>query len=114
MGSDGRPLMAFGVMGGPMQAQGHLQLMLRILGHGQNPQAAADAPRWRILSGKRVAVEAAMPGRLTEELRALGHEIAIEPLDATFAFGGAQIVLRTSEGYVAGSDPRKDGQALAR
>jgi gamma-glutamyltranspeptidase / glutathione hydrolase len=111
--NDGAPLMAFGLMGGPMQAQGHLQLALRILRYGQNPQAAADAPRWRVLSGRRVAVEPAMNPKLIEALKARGHEIIVERPDALFAFGGAQIVLRTEEGYVAGSDPRKDGQALA-
>ena len=55
VGADGSPLMAFGLMGGMMQAQGHLQLALRILGHGQNPQSAADAPRWRVLPRVRFA-----------------------------------------------------------
>jgi gamma-glutamyltranspeptidase/glutathione hydrolase len=108
----GSPLMAFGLMGGPMQAQGHLQMALRILRHGQNPQAAADAPRWRLLGGRRLAVEPSMEPKLTAALSARGHDIVVEPLDATFAFGGAQIVLRTGDGYVAGSDPRKDGQAI--
>ena len=110
---DGAPLMAFGLMGGPMQAQGHLQLALRILRHGQNPQAAADAPRWRVLSGRRVAVEPKMDPSLVQALRARGHEIVVERPEALFAFGGAQIVMRTENGYVAASDPRKDGQALA-
>jgi gamma-glutamyltranspeptidase/glutathione hydrolase len=113
MNADGSPLMAFGLMGGPMQAQGHLQLALRMLAHGQNPQAAADAPRWRVLSGRRVAVEPGMDPQLVAALRARGHEIVLERTDETFAFGGAQIALRTGAGYVAGSDPRKDGQALA-
>ena len=49
----GQPLMAFGLMGGLMQAQGHVQLALRILAYGQNPQAASDAPRWRVLRGRQ-------------------------------------------------------------
>ena len=113
MNPDGSPLMAFGLMGGPMQAQGHLQMALRVFGYGQNPQAAADAPRWRVLAGRKVAVEPSMDPRLIEALRQRGHEIVIEGPDAVFAFGGAQMVLRTEAGYVAGSDPRKDGQALA-
>jgi gamma-glutamyltranspeptidase/glutathione hydrolase len=113
MTAEGRPLMAFGLMGGPMQAQGHLQLALRILAHGQNPQAAADAPRWRVLSGRRVAVEPDMDPELIAQLRRRGHEIVVEKPEAHFAFGGAQIILRLADGrYVAGSDPRKDGQAL--
>lgn len=111
---DGRPLMAFGLMGGPMQAQGHLQLALRIMGYGQNPQAAADAPRWRIDTGRKVGLEPGTDPALIDYLRARGHDIVLEPLDSTFSFGGAQIVMKTDGGYVAGSDPRKDGQALAR
>ena len=113
MEGDGSPLLAFGLMGGPMQAQGHLQMALRMLAHRQDPQAAADAPRWRVLSGRRVAVEPGMDADLVRALRALGHEIVIERTDESFGFGGAQIVQRTAVGYVAGSDPRKDGQALA-
>lgn len=45
--------MSFGVMGGPMQAQGHMQMALRIMLHGQNPQAAIDAPRWRVVQGRK-------------------------------------------------------------
>ena len=113
MTPDNRPLMAFGLMGGPMQAQGHVQLALRILAHRQNPQAAADAPRWRVLSGNRIAVEPEMDPALVAALRLRGHEIVVEKPEAHFAFGGAQIILRQPDGgYVAGSDPRKDGQAL--
>ncbi|MBN9024279.1 MAG: gamma-glutamyltransferase family protein [Rhizobiales bacterium] len=115
MQADGTPLSAFGVMGGPMQAQGHAQMMLRRLAYGQNPQAAADAPRWRVIGGNKVAVETSFPPALAEALRARGHDIVIEPPDAVFAFGGAQIIERLPDGagYVAGSDPRKDGQAVA-
>ena len=113
MNADGTPRMAFGVMGGPMQSQGHLQMALRVLRYGQNPQAAADAPRWRVLEGKKVAVEAGMDPQLVADLRARGHEISVEEGNGVFAFGGAQLVLRQGEAYIAGSDPRKDGQAVA-
>lgn len=109
----GQPVMSFGVMGGPMQAQGHVQMALRVLGHGQNPQAAADAPRWRVTSGRQVAVEVSFDPALAEALRRKGHEILVESPDAVFGFGGAQLIRRTNDGYVAGSDPRKDGLALA-
>jgi gamma-glutamyltranspeptidase/glutathione hydrolase len=112
-GKDGAPLMAFGVMGGFMQAQGHVQMALRILHYGQNPQAAVDAPRWRILAGRRIAVEPALGTEAIEALRAKGHEVETDQPDSEFAFGGAQIVLRGAGGYIAGSDPRKDGQAVA-
>jgi gamma-glutamyltranspeptidase/glutathione hydrolase len=96
-----------------MQAQGHTQMMLRRLVYRQNPQAAADAPRWRVIGGRKVAVEASFPAALVEALAARGHEVVVEPPDSVFAFGGAQIIERLHEGYVAGSDPRKDGQAVA-
>ncbi len=105
--------MAFGVMGGPMQAQGHLQMAVRTLAYGQNPQAAADAPRWRVVSGRKVAVEATFDPQLAAGLADLGHEIIVESPDAVFGFGGAQIIACGEEGYIAGSDPRKDGQAVA-
>jgi gamma-glutamyltranspeptidase/glutathione hydrolase len=113
MNTDGTPLMSFGLMGGPMQAQGHLQMMLRILRYKQNPQAAADAPRWRVESGRRVAVERTFDPQTVAALRAKGHDIQIEAPSGVFAFGGAQIIQKTADGYVGGSDPRKDGQAVA-
>jgi len=113
MHADGTPQMAFGVMGGPMQSQGHTQMALRLLRYGQNPQAAVDAPRWRITGGKGVAVEPAFDPAVVAALRARGHEVTVEPGDGVFAFGGAQLVLREGGHYVAGSDPRKDGHAVA-
>jgi gamma-glutamyltranspeptidase/glutathione hydrolase len=111
LGRDGGALMALGVMGGPMQPQGHLQLLLRTLVYGQDPQVAIDAPRWRVISGRKVAVEPGFDPRLIEGLRARGHVI-VDPPDGVFAFGGAQMVMRTGAGYIGGSDPRKDGQAV--
>ena len=113
MNADGTPRMAFGVMGGPMQSQGHLQMALRVLRYGQNPQAAADAPRWRVNGGKTVAVEPHMDAQLVAGLRAMGHDVTVEGGNGVFAFGGAQLVLREGDAYIAGSDPRKDGQAVA-
>lgn len=114
MGVDGQPQMAFGVMGGPMQSQGHTQMALRVLRYGQNPQAAADAPRWRVTGGKGVAVEPAFDPQVVEALRARGHAVTVEEGHGVFAFGGAQLVLRDPQGhYIAGSDPRKDGCAVA-
>lgn len=113
--ADGSPLMAFGVMGGPMQSQGHVQMALRVLRYGQNPQAAADAPRWRVTGGRGVAVEPGFDPAVVEALRARGHAVTVEPGDGVFAFGGAQLIKRTDSGhaYVGGSDPRKDGQVVA-
>jgi len=108
----GAPLMSFGVMGGPMQPQGHVQMTLRTQVWGQDPQTAADAPRWRVVSGLQVAVEEAMGETLASALAARGHEVVRQPPDDPFAFGGAQAIQRIDGGYVAGSDPRKDGQAV--
>jgi gamma-glutamyltranspeptidase/glutathione hydrolase len=109
----GHPLMAFGFMGGPMQAQGHVQMVLRVHRFHQDPQAAVDAPRWRVLRGRRVIVEPSMPTTTVQELRALGHEVAVSHDHNHFEFGGAQLIVRSGNGYLAGSDRRKDGCALA-
>jgi gamma-glutamyltranspeptidase / glutathione hydrolase len=105
------PLMAFGLMGGPMQAQGHLQMMLRTQLWNQDPQTAADAPRWRYVAGLKVAIESSVAQDVAADLVSRGHEIALEHADSVFGFGGAQLVRKIDGGYVAGSDPRKDGLA---
>ncbi|MFO8074657.1 MAG: gamma-glutamyltransferase family protein [Egibacteraceae bacterium] len=114
--ADGEPRLAFGVMGGHMQPQGHLQMALRLGAHGQNPQAAVDAPRWRVDPGRRVAVEAGLDGAVAEGLRHRGHDVVVSPpglSDASFGFGGAQLVERLPEGiWLAASDPRKEGGAV--
>jgi gamma-glutamyltranspeptidase/glutathione hydrolase len=109
---NGKPVMSFGVMGGAMQAQGHVQMAVRILLHGQNPQAASDAPRWQVTETGGVALEAAMPAEVARHLRALGHEVTVESGWANQSFGGAQLIQRHGDGYVAGSDQRKDGMAV--
>jgi gamma-glutamyltranspeptidase/glutathione hydrolase len=107
----GEPVMAFGLMGGPMQAQGHVQMVLRTQIWEQDPQTASDAPRWRILQGLDVALESTMRPEVSAGLAALGHVIESETPDQSFGFGGSQLIQRIDGGYVAGSDPRKDGQA---
>jgi gamma-glutamyltranspeptidase / glutathione hydrolase len=111
---DGAPVMSFGVMGGNMQPQGHVQTLVRMLDHGQNPQAACDAPRWRVNEGLDINVESAMPGATVERLKALGHRLEVIE-DSYQDFGAGQFIWRMGdpavEGYVAASDPRRDGQA---
>lgn len=112
MGPDG-PLMSFGVMGGPMQAQGHMQMVLRTQLWGQDVQMAVDAPRWRVTEGLGVACETTMAADTLDVLRDLGHELLMEEPDTAFGFGGAQLVHRLEDGgYAGGSDPRKDGMAV--
>ena len=95
-----------------MQAQGHVQMVLRMVGHGQNPQAASDAPRWRVVAGRAVAIESTFAPSALDGLRALGHELTATAPEASFGFGGAQLIWRGEDGYVAGSEHRKDGQAV--
>jgi gamma-glutamyltranspeptidase/glutathione hydrolase len=108
----GRPLMSFGVMGGPMQPQGHAQMVVRLRDYGQNPQAASDAPRWRVVEGLEVAVEAGYAPEVLDELERRGHNITREAPVHSFAYGGAQLIYRLEDGYLAASDHRKDGQAV--
>ncbi|MCC5875206.1 MAG: gamma-glutamyltransferase family protein [Candidatus Sumerlaeia bacterium] len=105
----GEPAMSFGVMGGSMQAQGHFQMMNRLYLLEENPQAALDAPRWRVGAGRTVQVDTHTPPEIIDGLRALGHDIQVADFSE---FGGGQIIHRNpAGGYVAASDPRKDGCA---
>jgi gamma-glutamyltranspeptidase/glutathione hydrolase len=108
----GRPFASFGVMGGAMQAQGHVQVVLRLAAHGQNPQAALDAPRWRVERGGPIAVESTIPPEVVGALTAMGHTIVVEAHTPHSQFGCGQVALRTDAGYIAGSDWRRDGQAV--
>ncbi len=103
-----QPWMSFGVMGGSMQPQGHVQVLLNLLVFGMDLQDAVDAPRFRHLNGRRVALEAPIGDDVRRALSGLGHVIADE---RTVAFGGAQAIIRLAHGWAAGSDPRKDGMA---
>jgi len=106
------PIMAFGVMGGMMQAQGHVQMSLRTQLWEQDVQTAADAPRWRVMEGLGVSCEETMDRQTLQLLADRGHDIVIEKPNLTFGFGGAQLIHRLeSGGYAGGSDPRKDGGA---
>ena len=102
--------MSFGVMGGPMQAQGHVQMVLRLVDYGQNPQAAVDAPRWQVLKGRSVAIEEDFSPAVLDELAGRGHQL--ERLPRQPMFGGAQLIYRLVDGYCAASEPRKEGQAV--
>ncbi len=107
---DGKPVMSFGVMGGTMQPQGHTQVMVRIADYGQNPQAASDGPRFRWVQGLDVSVEGGFAGSTLEELKRRGHRIVT--VDDYNQFGCAQMIWKLDGGYMAASDPRRDGQAV--
>jgi len=101
--------MSFGLMGGGVQAQGHVQFLLNYFVFGMDVQAAIDAPRFRHYDGFRVALEPPFGDGVRNALAAMGHVLIEQP---TVAFGGAQAIVRLPKGWAAGSDPRKDGMAV--
>ena len=109
--ADGREqaYMSFGLMGGGVQAQGHVQFLLNYFVFGMDLQAAIDAPRFRHYDGQRVALEAPVTDAVRAALSAMGHVIIDQP---PIAFGGAQAIVRLPRGFAAASDPRKDGMAV--
>jgi len=112
---DGQPVMSFGVMGANMQPQGHLQTLVRMLDYRQHPQAACDAPRWRFNQGLEINVERSMDAATVQGLAERGHRMEVIN-DSYQDFGAGQFIWRLgdpgSEGYVAASDARRDGQAV--
>ena len=106
---DGKPLMAFGVMGGDNQAQAHAQIVVNVVDFGMNVQEAGDAPRVRHLD-EGLAVERGIAPEVLTSLHARGHVL----LDGRGAVGGYQAVMidPVSGVLMGGSDPRKDGQAV--
>ncbi len=112
---NGEPVMSFGVMGGDMQPQGHLQTLVRMLDYDQQPQAACCAPRWKVNRDFTLDVESTMNPDVVAGLKALGHELKSVD-DPYMDFGSGQFIWRLSgeleDGYVAASDSRRDGQAV--
>ena len=112
---NGQPVMSYGVMGGNMQPQGHMQTLVRMLDYGQNPQTACDAPRWRYNAGLSINAENNMDRNTVQGLNDLGHELEVIN-DSYQDFGAGQFIWRMGDpkvqGYVAASDPRRDGQAV--
>jgi len=108
----GRAVGPFGVMGGFMQPQGHVQMMMNTIDFGLNPQAALDAPRWEWESAKRINIERATPEHLFHGLAALGHEVSWS--NNRIAFGRGQIIWRNADGVLCGgTEPRTDGAIAA-
>ncbi|HSJ57404.1 MAG TPA: gamma-glutamyltransferase [Anaerolineae bacterium] len=112
---DGRLWLSFGVMGGFMQPQGHLQVIANMVDYGLDPQAALDAPRFRVdeRGSAAVAIETGVPLKTRKALDGMGHKVDAETMFAP-GFGGGQIIAIDPETGVlwGGSDPRKDGCAV--
>ena len=106
---DGRPLMPFGVMGGNMQPQGHVQVLSNIIDHGMTLQEAGDAARLR--HQRSVFVEPGISDDVIAELERLGHDVRRA---GGGGMGGYQaIMIHPETGMLhGGTDPRKDGQAI--
>jgi gamma-glutamyltranspeptidase/glutathione hydrolase len=112
---NGAPVMSFGVMGGDIQPQGHVQTLVRMLSYRQPPQAACDAPRWKVNRDFTLDIEGTMPAAISAALQARGHEL--KRIDDPYMdFGSGQFIWRLSDnleqGYMAASDSRRDGQAV--
>jgi gamma-glutamyltranspeptidase/glutathione hydrolase len=110
---DGLPLAAFGVIGGHVQAQMHVQLTVRLRDHGQNLQAAIDAPRWHLDDRGAIVVERGVDTAVVDRLWELGHRVLIDDPASPAFFGGAQMAWRLpGGGYAAASDGRREGLAV--
>ena len=107
----GQPLVSYGVMGGDMQAQGHLQFLTRLALFNQNPQTALDAPRFKVLNNREICLEKNINPEVVNNLEKRGHKITYS--DTAVFYGGGQAIYRLDTGkYVGASDPRRDGQAV--
>lgn len=110
--ADSTPIGPFGVMGGFMQPQGHLQVMINTLKYGMNPQQALDAPRWQWLTGRQIEVEQRMSPDVIAGLIERGHELSIQPQASSF--GRGQIIWRQPTGVLeGGTESRTDGHIAA-
>lgn len=105
---DGKPLGPFGVMGGFMQPQGHVQVVMNLVDFGHNPQAALDGPRFQWIKGKKVDLEKTLPASIVRQLEQMGHEVTVTEGNA--GYGRGQIICRTDQGtFVGGTESRVDG-----
>ena len=109
---DGKAVGPFGVMGGFMQPQGHVQVIMNTVDFLMNPQDALNAPRWQWIGGKKIQVEKTFPAGIVEELKKRGHEM--EVLESSLSFGRGQIIWRDENDVLCGAtEPRADGTVAA-
>lgn len=108
---DGQAIGPFGVMGGYMQPQGHIQMIVNTVDYGMNPQMSLDAPRWQWVKNREIEIESEAVPEIIDGLRALGHDVRVA--ESSGRFGRGQIIWRLESGvYLAGSDKRADGCAM--
>jgi gamma-glutamyltranspeptidase/glutathione hydrolase len=109
---NGKAWSSFGVMGGFMQPQGHLQVGINLVEFAMNPQSALDAPRFNWIRGMEVALEEMIADEIRQDLSRRGHQL-LSP-NAPVQYGGGQVIVRDSESgiLIGGSEPRKDGMAV--
>lgn len=106
---DGKALGPFGIMGGFMQPQAHVQVVMNMVDFGLNPQAALDAPRFQWIGGKKVEVEQETPNHVIRQLQKMGHDIIVQP--DPYHMGRGQMILRDEQGVLCGAtEKRTDGQ----
>ncbi len=108
---DGAPVGPFGVMGGYMQPQGHVQVVMNTVDFALDPQQALDAPRWQWLRDNSVAVESRFDAELARALERRGHRVRLE-LD-TAAFGRGQMIRRLENGVLAGGTESRTDSNIA-
>ena len=110
---DNHPVGPFGVMGGFMQPQGHVQVLMNLIDFDLNPQAALDAPRWQWIGGKRIEIEDTFSRQIVRALEEKGHEILIPKGNS--GFGRGQIIFREPQSgvLVGGTEHRTDGAIAA-
>ena len=105
---DGKPVGPFGVMGGFMQPQGHLQVLVNTIDYQMNPQESLDAPRFQWIGGKTVQLEREVTSHIALELARLGHQV--EVVNDNGSMGRGQIIWRMENGVLCGgTEPRCDG-----
>ena len=111
---DNQLFMSFGVMGGGIQPQGHVQVLVNIIDLGMGLQQAIDAPRYRYMSGRDVLLEDEIPATVIRQLMALGHRRASPPGVLRSSMGGGQVIMidPVNKTLMGASDPRKDGLAI--
>ncbi len=106
--SKNKPFMSFGVMGGDMQPQGHIQMIIKTMDFKHDVQQAADAPRWKITQNGEIIMEEGIPVSIMEDLVHRGHNIKVLPY-GSLEFGATQLIRRLEAGYIGGSESRRDG-----